>query len=190
VDLPSVLPGERYFDLTTPLLARELRARATPATRLLDMGTGPFAILGLSTWRASGCSVVCSDVDEAIVARARETVALNRAPLAVVRSRLFDAVDGPFDLVAFNAPYVPTADVRASERFPVQSDGGPTGTEVVGGFLDAFAAAGGDAVALLGIGGLHVDVSRVKGLVAARPLRLEKSVSSPWGAHVFVLRRK
>lgn len=168
---------------------RAATARVGQGSRLLDMGTGPFAVVGLAVWHRRRCQVTCSDVEEGIVARARQTVALNGAPCQVVAARFFGGLGGGFDLVAFNAPYVPAGDLLGGERWPAQSDGGPAGTDVVEGFLDAFAAEGGTATALLGVGGLHVPASRVLELVRSRPLTLESVVSSPWQANVFVLKR-
>jgi hypothetical protein len=169
IDFPAIRDGERYFDLTTPVLIRTVARDLTPASRVLDMGTGLFAAIGLALWRRVGCSVVCSDVDERIVARALQAVALNHAPLEVVQSDLFERAPGPFDAVTFNPPYVPREQLLGNETFASQSDGGPGGTAVLERFLDAFAEHGGGAVAYVGLGATHVPRSRVTPLVAARP---------------------
>jgi release factor glutamine methyltransferase len=57
--------------------------------------------------------------------------------VSVVRTDLFRGICGPFDLVIFNPPYLPTAE---DERLPTwlnrAFDGGPTGREVIARFLE------------------------------------------------------
>ena len=61
IDVPPIDADRRYFDLTTPVLVRLVAPRVTASTRLLDMGTGAFAAIGLALWRRTGCQVVASD---------------------------------------------------------------------------------------------------------------------------------
>ncbi len=191
IDFPPLVGGERYFDLTTPAIVRLLSSRATPRDRVLDMGTGLFATIGLTLWRRLGCAVVSSDVDPAIVERAREAVRLNRAPVTVVQSRFLDGVDGPFDWVTFNPPYVPTHLVDKTEPFPGQSDGGPRGLDVFEGFLRSFDARGAAATALVGMNGRLVPQTLVREMLRAWPqLRLVDVLHvAPLPAEVYVLRR-
>ena len=171
VDFPALGSGDQYFDVTTPLLVRSAARRLGQGRRLLDMGTGAFAVIGLTLWRRTGCQVVSTDIHPRILEQARANVALNAAPIRVARSRFFDELDEEFDVVTFNPPYVPSAlasDPTYARPFDFQSDGGPEGASVIEGFLDAFAARGGGATAYIGMNELFVSGPTVLALVQAR----------------------
>jgi methylase of polypeptide subunit release factors len=189
VDFLPLDPGGRYFDLTTPVLVSVVAARLRPGMRLLDMGTGAFATAGLALWRRTGCDVVSTDVRPELVRKARANVEANHAPIRVLEARFFDGVGGEYDCVTFNVPYVPSSLLGGPD---VQSDGGPEGTSVIEGFLDAFAMRGGRATAYLGVNRLFVRPDKVVPLVGRRPgLRLDGVRRRwPWPVDVYVLGRR
>jgi methylase of polypeptide subunit release factors len=194
VDFPPVGPEDRYFAVTTPLLVRSAAAGLGPGSRVLDVGTGAFAVIGLALWRRTGCRVVSTDIHPRILERARQSVTLNRAPVRLVASRFLDALRGDFDAVTFNPPYVPSAlaEHAAYRRpFDFQSDGGTDGTAVIAGFLDAFAERGGRATAYLAVNALLIQGERVLALVSARPrLLLRRTDRFPlWPFYVLVISR-
>lgn len=190
IDFPPCPEGARYFDITTPVLVRAARAYLDRSSRLLDMGTGAFASIGLCLWRRTGCEVVSTDIHPDVVRQARENVARNGAPNRVIEARFFEGVGGDFDCITFNIPYVPTRLLSAAGDF--QSDGGPEGTSVIEAFLDAFVVRGGRARALLGVNRIFVPPQRLLPLVAARPdLVVEKTIRPPvWPVAVYVVRRR
>jgi release factor glutamine methyltransferase len=54
----------------------------------------------------------------------------------VIRGDLFEPVTGEFDLILFNAPYLPTSpEERYDDWLEYALDGGPTGREVIERFL-------------------------------------------------------
>ncbi|PYQ21507.1 MAG: hypothetical protein DMF81_15160 [Acidobacteria bacterium] len=191
VDFPPLEGGARYFDLTTPALVSVAGRRLGPGRRLLDMGTGAFATVGLALWRRTGCDVVATDVRPDLVRKARANVEANRAPIRVVEARFFDGVEGEgqFDCVTFNVPYVPSALLSGPD---VQSDGGPEGTSVIEGFLDAFAERGGRAIACLGVNRLLVPRAKVVPVIERRPGLALTEVRRrwPWPADVYIITRK
>lgn len=181
--------GRGYFDLTTPALVHAAAPLVSRETRVLDMGTGAFATIGLSLWRRRGCPVVSTDVQAELVERAQANVARNAAPVRVLLSRFFDGLDEEFDLVTFNAPYVPRAQLASPDD--AQSDGGEDGTEVIADFLDAFAARGARAVAMLGVNALFVPRARLLPLLTRRrDLALDRIARPlPVPVDVYVIRR-
>jgi len=180
--------GARYFDLTTPVLVSLVAPRLRPGTRLLDMGTGAFATIGLALWRRTGCDVVATDVGPELVRKAQANVDANHAPIRVVEARFYDGVEGEFDCVTFNAPYVPSSFLSRSDP---QSDGGPEGTIIIEGFLDGFAAKGGRATAYLGVNRLFVPREKVELLVGRRAGLglIDVRRRWPWPVDVYVLTR-
>jgi methylase of polypeptide subunit release factors len=195
LDPPPLLENERYFDLTTHALVRAVAPRVSCETRVLDMGTGAFATIGIALWRRTGCRVTSTDIHPEIVRRARESAARNGAPLRVLEARFFEGLDEAFDVVTFNIPYVPShlvADPEVPQPYPFQSDGGPEGTSVIEAFLDDFAARGGSASAFLGVNRLLVGPERFEPLVAKRPSLLLAETIRPWlvPVTIFVVRRR
>ena len=183
--------GAHHFDVTSLGLLREARRTVRRGARVLDMGTGSAALLGLWCWRRRGCRVVCTDRDPAIAREARAAVERNGAPLPVVCCALFDGVRGPFDVVLFNPPYVPTAvgEERAlPARYRSQWDGGPEGTSTIEAFVRGFAAAAGDATGLLGVNRRHAPRARVTPLLG--DLAYEVRAHPVLPVDVYVLRNR
>jgi release factor glutamine methyltransferase len=86
--------------------------REAPPNRILDVGTGS-GVIGLSLFKffaglAAGCSkeVVMSDLSPAALALARENADLLGADPILVESDLFEAIEGRFDLIVANLPYI------------------------------------------------------------------------------------
>lgn len=113
-----------------------------PPARVLDMATGSGCI-GLSLAKAwPSSAVVLADISEDALELAR----LNSSRLKLddrvrlVRSDLFEKVDGAFDLIVANLPYIPRAELaglsREVRRDPMLAlDGGESGTEIVERFI-------------------------------------------------------
>lgn len=112
----------------TQLLLRVLRERE-PDLRgrtCADVGTGTGAVaLGLVE---AGARVVAVDLSPLAARLAAENLA-GRA--AVVRGHLLSALRGPFEVVAFNAPYLPSApEERLAGWLDHAFHGGEGGVEV------------------------------------------------------------
>jgi len=168
VNFPPAGRHDRYFDLTTHPLVRTVAPRLTRGSRVLDMGTGAFASVGIALWRRSGCHVLSTDIHPEIVRRARENIAANGAPIQVIQTRFFDGIEERFDVVTFNIPYVPSrlvADRDVPQPFPFQSDGGPDGTSVIQEFLDAFCQRPAIITAYLGVNALLVSRKQIVPLI-------------------------
>ncbi|GAA2463425.1 putative protein N(5)-glutamine methyltransferase [Agromyces soli] len=109
-------PGVFVPRARTLLVAREAvrlaRRSAAPAT-MLDLCCGVGAIGALLQRELPEVVLVAVDLDEAAVTAARRN--LEPGGAVVRRGDLFDAVPvefrGGFDVIAVNAPYVPTAEI-------------------------------------------------------------------------------
>ncbi|NNC88405.1 MAG: peptide chain release factor N(5)-glutamine methyltransferase [Akkermansiaceae bacterium] len=131
----------------TEELAEAVLAAAFPRpTRLLDMGTGS-GVLGLSVAAALGeeCEAAhLADVSPEALALAGENAAHHGLEVTLVESDLFGAVDGTFDLIVANLPYVADAD-RESLAPEVRHDppgalfAGPDGLALIRAFVPAAA---------------------------------------------------
>jgi release factor glutamine methyltransferase len=123
-----------YFPMEdTHLLIRAACAEVKEFDRVLEVGTGSGAVA------------------EAVMAIALQTMAIEINPHAVVhtaakgvpviRGDLLDPICGEFDLILFNAPYLPTRlEERIDDWLEFALDGGETGREVIERFLPAAVA--------------------------------------------------
>ncbi len=186
IDFGRLARDDYYFDLVTLPLVRRVTEAASHGRTVLDLGTGPHAVVGLSLWRRTGVRVVAADIDPEIVKRATAAVIRNGAPIPVVESRLLDAFDGEsFDVVAFNPPYVPPRVARAMalpEDDRVQWDGGADGFAVISAFLRALAAYQRPVTALVGVNRWFIRPQRVAQAATALPALRYRGV---WRARIF-----
>lgn len=132
--------GERYFvslhdDVYRPgddtlLLATAVHGEVRRGDRFLEVGCGA-GYIGLVAARA-GADVVCTDANPHAVALARHNARQNGLALEAVGADLLAGLSGPFDVVAFNPPYLPTApDDYVPGPLNLAFDGGADGNAVV-----------------------------------------------------------
>jgi len=126
---PQVYPVEE----DTLLLLEAALAEVQPHDRILEVGTGSGHIAASLAGRAALVVALDLNPHAARAARARR--------VEVIRTDLFAGVRGPFDLVLFNPPYLPTApDERIDDWLEFALDGGPDGRRTIARFLDGLAA--------------------------------------------------
>lgn len=125
----SYCPEEDSFLLFECL---EKEVKANPGIRKgLDIGCGS-GIQGLGM-ALQGLEVVCVDIEKKALANARNNFESQGLKGEFKASDLFSKVEGKFDLIAFNPPYL------ASERVKFKDlEGGRKGREVLDRFLDGF----------------------------------------------------
>jgi len=107
----------------TSLLLETALQEVKPGDRVLEVGTGSGLI---AAEIARITRVVASDINPHAV------IAAHDAGVAVVRTDLFAGIRGPFDLVLFNPPYLPTRpDERMDDWLEYALDGGENGRAVI-----------------------------------------------------------
>ncbi|MFC2174592.1 HemK2/MTQ2 family protein methyltransferase [archaeon] len=90
--------------------------------RVLDIGTGNGIQARAAI--ALGLEALACDIDTGAVAAAKA------AGINAIQSDLFENIDGKFDTIIFNPPYLPDEEPRV-----LALDGGPTGRELLDRFL-------------------------------------------------------
>lgn len=130
------------WDTTTLALRLVLARRGRGARSVLELGVGEAALLSIFLARRLGIAVEGVDVSPARVESSRRVAAHNAVSVRVGQSDLFEAVEGRYDLIFSNPPYVPTAAGHALEltaRAGFESDrvwdGGEDGTAVLARIL-------------------------------------------------------
>lgn len=118
-----------YIGCEAPWLIRLAYRHGPGAGRAADLATGTGIVAVALSARYE--HVVAADLLPAAVDCAALTLAVNRAPASETRAVVADVargLDGPFDLIVANCPWVPTD--PAPENNFVYGDGGPTGIEL------------------------------------------------------------
>lgn len=131
-------PAEDSLMMEDALLSAISGLRSTvnrePLT-VLDMGTGS-GILAIAAAK-KGCRVTAADINPEAVEAARRNAEAEGVEVKVVRSDLFENVEGRYDLIVFNPPYVRTEEGEQRDMESIAWHGGKTGLETVNRFLSA-----------------------------------------------------
>lgn len=101
---------------------------------LLDIGTGSGAIAVTIKKNAPDIIVTASDISENALSLAKENAENNDVDVTLIKSDLFENIDGKFDVILSNPPYIPTKDIEKLEKelsFEPQNalDGGADGLD-------------------------------------------------------------
>lgn len=102
--------------------------------KVLDMGTGT-GIHAIGACKSGAEKVVAVDINPKAVELAGKNAKKNECEIEVKKSDLFDNVEGKFDLIVFNPPYLPLDQSFDNEKIRRAVFGGGTGKEVLIKFL-------------------------------------------------------
>jgi methylase of polypeptide subunit release factors len=183
VDAVSLV-HDHIWDGTSLLLRKGIRRYTWHGQRVLDMGTGHVGLLAIFCTRFHQVEMVAVDVNENFVENARRVAFASECPNIDFRqSDWFCDVNGTFDVIVCNCPYVPTeigATGSASAEHPEIWDGGQDGLTHIRKILsDAGRFLNPDGLLLLGVDTFYVPRSATLGILERSPeLELRKIVRS------------
>jgi len=128
------------WDFTTIALKNCLLRYVNNTSRVLEIGTGSYAILSLFIAKHRTCEITATELHESYIASSRLTAELNRLKLNLVVSDMFSNVNGNFDLIFWNSAYIPRhigVAIGMKNMADVETDwcGGDMGTEEIARFL-------------------------------------------------------
>lgn len=108
VDAVSLI-HDHIWDGTSLLLRKGIRMYAADGSRVLDLGTGHLGLLAIYCRRTRNVDVTAVDVNELFVENAKIVACANECnSIEFHQSDWFSNVEGTFDLIFGNIPYVPT----------------------------------------------------------------------------------
>ncbi|MBR2372398.1 MAG: peptide chain release factor N(5)-glutamine methyltransferase [Clostridia bacterium] len=99
----------------TELLVDKLLGYINKNSRVLDLCCGSGAI-GITIKLKKDCDVVLSDLSEGAVAVSQKNAKKLGAEVSVLNGDLFEKVEGKFDLIVSNPPYIPTDDILGLDK--------------------------------------------------------------------------
>lgn len=100
--------------------------------RVLDIGTGCGFLAVVAA--AGGAEVTATDINQRALQAARQNAADNDLSIETLKTNMFEGIDGRYDLIVFNAPYIPgSRDGRSTEELAWY--GGDDGRELVDQFI-------------------------------------------------------
>ena len=126
-----------YAPAEDTLLAAEMLLRNMDSRELsvVDIGTGTGALGIIAAMDNKASNVLMSDISEEALECAKENAGLNsvEGKCTFIKSNLFEGIEGNFDIIIFNPPYLPDDDeVRSGKNW---WSGGPTGIELTKLFM-------------------------------------------------------
>ena len=123
--------GQVYLPAEDTYLLRDaVLSVVQPKDYVLEVGTGSGEIAA-SAAKVAEHTFAC-EINPHAVRYAKEVNGVD-----VVRCDLFSAISGSFDLIFFNAPYLPTTpEERMHDWLEAALDGGPSGRDTVYRFLE------------------------------------------------------
>lgn len=166
---------DTFWDLTTLVLKKELNQNKEK-NKYLDMGCGQFAILGQYYKKISTLSDVTSvDIYEKFIENSIQNSTLNKNDIKVKRSNLFSNLDGKYDLITFNPPYVPSSKNENNLEYPnirySELDGIKTAKDFL---IEAKSFLNSDGKILLGINTFYVSKEICLDVIKGSNYKIEK----------------
>ncbi|MBO7368951.1 MAG: peptide chain release factor N(5)-glutamine methyltransferase, partial [Clostridia bacterium] len=82
---------------------------------VLDLCSGSGAI-AIAIKLKTGAIVTASDISEKAVSLAKENAQKLNADITIIESDMFENIDGKFDLIVSNPPYIRTGDIQNLQK--------------------------------------------------------------------------
>lgn len=164
--------------------------------RILDLCTGSGAIaLAIKNNIDPSNIVVASDVSEKALEIASKNASALNQNIEFVQSDCFDNIEGPFDIIISNPPYVKSSDIKTLDKMvkdyePLSAlDGGQTGLDFyhkIASQYQDYLTKGGVLVLEIGIG----QLADVKAMFEDKKVEVVYDYNNPPVARVLIIKSK
>jgi methylase of polypeptide subunit release factors len=94
-----------YF--TTLALKRTLSKYDLNKRDILEIGTGPYALLSIFLSKQFDCSITACDINQEYLKNALKVVRNQSVDISIKKSVLYSNIDSKYDLIFFNSIYIP-----------------------------------------------------------------------------------
>ena len=154
-------------ELLVEVVLKKLATRESKATRLVDVGTGSGILAITFALEQPELEVVAGDISNDALALAQENAERLGVSHRIVfrRSDLLEQIDGSFDWIVANLPYIPTADIPGLQREvrfdpALALDGGEDGLAIVKRLIESIPG----KIASNGVVALELGQGQAKGV--------------------------
>lgn len=130
-DLVLEVPDSVYYPREDSLLLARILEKEKPGS-ILDMGCGSGFLSILMARKNPDSMITSVDINKEAVKATIDNAEKSNVKVKALVSDLFCFVDGSFDLIVFNSPYLP---VDKKEINDITYSGGQTGREVIEKFI-------------------------------------------------------
>lgn len=170
-DLHLTIPEGVYVPREDTDLAADWITDTIDGGRFADIGTGSGLLALVAAQR--GADVIATDRNPAAVETTRRNAADNGLDITVQEGDMFGPVEGRFDTITFNAPYLP-GDREGRTEEELAWYGGEDGRELIRRFLDGLDQhLTDDGTALLVLSSL-TGIEETEDLIADRGLQSQR----------------
>jgi len=133
LDITVHLDDDVYRPSEDTMMTANL-VEASPGDRCVDLCAGS-GLIALVFARQAGRSIA-ADLDPEACKLARRNAQANELDLDVVQADLARGLEGPFDRISCNPPYLPTGPEDNDVETGIDVDGGPDGAELARRMID------------------------------------------------------
>jgi|SRR3989344_1339505 len=129
-DLNLEVPESVYYPREDSLLlAKIIEKENLKNKKTFDMGSGSGFLAILMAHQ--GADATASDINEEAVRTIKLNSKSNNIDIKAISSDLFEKIEGKFDIIVFNPPYLPEKTLHRDKQYY----GGRTGREVIHRFI-------------------------------------------------------
>lgn len=157
---------KQQWDWTTLTIKRALLKYSKSCYKLLDIGTGPYAVLAIyAAHKLKINEVNAGEYCKEVLQNAKNEKYSNL--ITLVQSDLFENINKIFDIIIFNAPYIDKDYGRDNGIFKTNLDqkrwsGGKNGIETINRFLsESKSHLEPDGIIILGINNFYISDNSV-----------------------------
>lgn len=197
--LPYPHPNCQNWDITTPILKKALDKYASDDQKILEVGTGQLGILSIYLKKKKNIHMTAIDINPIFIENAKKNAQKNNVSIHFIQSDLFSNVNGLFDIVFFNPPYVSKEWILRNRKhlysdsiFDLVWNGGVDGFDTIERFLkNVPKVLYNESIVLLGVNTYFINPQKIKKFIQKNNLELVTIISYFWTpSKIFVFRKK
>ncbi len=192
-----VYSDKAHWDFTTLVFKYALVDTTKPKDDILEIGTGPHAILSIYLAKRIKCNITASDINSEYVENAINTANRNDVDIKIIKSDLFENIKSQFDMIFWNSIYIPRAvgekiDIDKICKYKTDWCGGETGLEGIEKLLNnSKSHLKNNGLLLIGFSRVYLNEDAVIEKCRNSGYSVEKIIKRPLNpSRVFIVKNK